>query len=163
MKNNNNYDLSKWAAKWEGAAGGRPSSIGSNSFSKQHSLNLWDQKRLCHKGISGEEACLLKMSHWQLPTSLYLNVKIQIHIHMHLLHLWHPRLTQLQRFPMPSLCSSSFSVCHILKLIVSIDFWMSERVRVFVKGLKCESMSLMSASILSEQLRYIKSYILKCI
>lgn len=53
------------------------------------------------------------------------------------------------------LCSSSFSVCHTLKLTNCIDFGS----RVFVKGLKCGSTGPMSASSLGEQRGNMGSYI----
>lgn len=55
---------------------------------------------------------------------------------------------------------SSFPACPILKLIVCIDFGCL-RVSVFVKGLKCGRTRLMSASLSGEQLRNMRSYILK--
>ena len=126
------------SSKLRRSSGVGPHSIGSISFSMQHLLNLQDQKRLCHEGISREE-----MSHWQL---------------------WDYTLTLLSDAEFNPISSTSVCQVHFqpvtsrnwLFALIS-DAWVS--VRVFVHGLKCGGIHQMSASLLGEQIRHMTSSI----
>lgn len=127
------------SSKVRRSSGVGPHSIGSISFSMQHLLNLRDQTRLCHKGISGEE-----MSHWQL---------------------WDYTPTLLSDAEFNPI--SSTSVCQVHFQAVTSRNWLFAlisgawvSVRVFVRGLKCGGIHQMSASLLGEQIRHMTSCIL---